>query len=61
MTGKKTSKEYDINALQMLCDKNKEKLRESELFVLLFIDLCSALWYYIYHTVVIVIYSDRFG
>lgn len=61
MTSKKTSKEYDINALQILCDEIKEKLRESELFVPFFIDLCSALWYYIYHTVIIVIYADRFG
>ena len=61
MTSKKTSKEYDINALQILCDEIKEKLRESELFVPFFIDLCSSLWYYIYHTVIIVIYADRFG
>lgn len=61
MTSKKTGKAYDINTMQILCDENKEKLRESELFVPFFVDLCAALWYYIYHTVIIVIYADRFG
>ena len=29
--------------------KNKEKLRKSEWIIFLFIDLCFALWYNIYH------------
>ena len=36
-------------------------LRESECFFLTFVDMCSTLWYYIYHTVIVVIYVDKFG